>query len=111
MLLGKLAKDLQDVLFDILGPGIGTKSDHGGGEIGAVNRVMDGDGDLKLIGTGRMASDPSPHWLENEYYYLRSMRSMKLTVRLAKADVILGRFSVTTLESLRLTAAEALDSN
>lgn len=69
VLLGEFAESLEDMLLDLhrgffeLAWGEG---DHGGGKVGAVDRVVHGYGDFKSrVIVNDAASDASPHRLEN----------------------------------------------
>lgn len=67
MLDGELAQGLQDILFDLLTVpirAIGMVGEGQGREIRRVDRVVDGDGELKLcVVVNRRARDTSPHRL------------------------------------------------
>ena len=67
VLLREMADGLNDMLFNGLGLSIRLSRvirDHAGGEIGVVDRVVDGDGNLKAsVVVHRRTGDTSPHRL------------------------------------------------
>ena len=79
MFLGKLFERLEDVILDHSGIffGVGGVVRHNsGGEIGAVDRVVNGDGDLKGFSADKdCAGDTSPHRLDKQ---------MKMTLSAAR---------------------------
>lgn len=81
---------------------------NGGGKIGAIDRVVDGDGDLEGFTAGQdRTSDTSPHRLDKQIRMMLSGGRRGLTVRLENAWT---GFSPGVVESLRLTWAELFDS-
>lgn len=66
--LGELLERLENEILNLCGVfgGVGRVVwDHGRGEICAIDRVVDGDGDLKGFTAGKdRAGDTSPHRLE-----------------------------------------------
>lgn len=70
MFLGELFERLEDVTLDVSGifGGVGRVVRHnGGGIIGAIDRVVNGDGNLKGFTAGKdCAGDTSPHRLDKE---------------------------------------------
>ena len=112
----ELAQCLHDILLNLFGDlfrvGLVVR-DAQRGEIGAVDRIVDGKRDLILVAVGDPASNTSPHRLQCWVSRCSSDDDVIIpirTVRLAKVAVILGLWAELTLEeSLLLTAADRTD--
>ena len=69
MFLGELFERLENMCLDLCGVfgwSGGVVGDDGGGKIGAIDRIVNGDGDLKGFAADEdRAGDTSPHRLDN----------------------------------------------
>lgn len=66
MVKRELAQCLHDILLDLFGDLFRVRlvvRDAQRREIGAVDRVVNRDGDLILVAVGHPTGDASPHWL------------------------------------------------